>query len=493
MPPPLALTLTAVFVSILFWRDSRKSVRVSAALWLPVIWIFFVGSKFLSQWLNLFGLPIGDSSQEDGSPIDAVFFLALILMGLFVLGRRRVAVLEFVRNNGWLTIFLVYGFLAIIWSDFPLVASKRWIKVLGHPIMALVVLTDPEPKEAVRRVLSRSGYMLLPLSVLFIKYYPQFGRYFDAWTGAATNAGIMHNKNELGYVCMVFGLFFAWNLLSLFRTERKAERWSEMAVTLTFIWMTWWLFSVANSATSLACVVVGATTMVIVGLPLVSRRFIGSYIVAALLIVVAAQMSFGTYDKVVELLGRNVTLTDRTAVWQDVIAIDKSPVFGAGFESFWLGPRLEALWTKWWWHPIQAHNGYIETYLNLGWIGVVILFAVIIATFRKARRALIQDFDFGRFRLGVLFAIILYNYTEATFTGVHLVWTVFYLIAIDYPMVKPAASAVQPLGSAVGSGNQLAERSRDNPGVDLGFRPAGWRRPAAVSEPTPSPLNRRWQ
>src|SRR6266446_1713080 len=126
MPPPLALTLTVVFVSILFWRDSRQNVRVSAALWLPVIWIFFVGSKFLSQWLSLWGLPIGEGSQEDGSPIDAVFFLALILAGLFVLIRRRVTVLHFVRNNAWLTIFLVYGLLAITWSDFPFVASKRW-------------------------------------------------------------------------------------------------------------------------------------------------------------------------------------------------------------------------------------------------------------------------------------------------------------------------------------------------------------------------------
>jgi O-antigen ligase len=180
-------------------------------------------------------------------------------------------------------------------------------------------------------------------------------------------------------------------------------------------------------------------------------------------------MSFGMYDKVVELLGRNATLTDRTAVWQDVLAIDKSPVFGAGFESFWLGPRLEAMWAKWWWHPIQAHNGYIETYLNLGWVGVAILVALIIATFRKARRELIHNLDFGRFRLGVLFAIILYNYTEATFKGVHLVWTFFYLIAIDCPAVKPMVSD-----------DDLAEPRRGTPEVDAGFR-MGVRCPPAVA------------
>jgi hypothetical protein len=41
------------------------------------------------------------------------------------------------------TIFFVYCFLAIFWSDFPFVAFKRWIKVLGQPIMALIVLESP--------------------------------------------------------------------------------------------------------------------------------------------------------------------------------------------------------------------------------------------------------------------------------------------------------------------------------------------------------------
>jgi O-antigen ligase len=258
---------------------------------------------------------------------------------------------------------------------------------------------------------------------------------------------------------MLLGLFFVWNLLSLHQVENRKERWKETALSVAFLWMIWWLFSLADSATSLACLEVGAATMALVGMRFVSKRFIGSYVLVGLLMIVAAQMSFGIYDKAVDLLGRNTTLTDRTTVWQDVLEMDRSPVFGAGFESFWLGPRLEAMWARWWWHPIQAHNGYIETYLNLGWVGVTILAALIIATFRKARRELLRDLDFGRFRLGVLFAIILYNCTEATFTGVHLVWTFFYLIAIDYPAVQPVTSDIH-----------LAELRLGAPEVDPGVR-----------------------
>lgn len=133
-----------------------------------------------------------------------------------------------------------------------------------------------------------------------------------------------------------------------------------------------------------------------------------------------------------ELLGRDPTLTDRTEVWEDALALVSNPVLGMGFESFWLGQRLTILWSKWWWQPNQSHNGYIETYLNLGAVGVFLLFGILISTFRKISKQLIVEFNFSRLRLGFLFAIIFYNYTEAAFKAVHLVWTVFHIIAIDY-------------------------------------------------------------
>jgi exopolysaccharide production protein ExoQ len=438
MPPPLATLLTIVFLTVLLWRDSRQQPTGSAARWIAVAWFFVVGSKFLSQWLDLFGIHVGAASQEDGSPIDAAFFFLLLLAGAAVLVRRRVSIATFARNNPWLVAFMVYGLLSISWSDFPVVAMKRWIKTLGHPIMALVVLTDADPRQALRTVMARSGYLMLTLSVLFIKYYPEFGRSFDLWTGAATNAGIMNNKNELGYSCMLFGLFFFWRLLSTIRNRASVESRLDPAIVVAFLVMVWWLLSMADSATSLSCLILGGTTMIVVSWRMVSKRFLGTVVVVGVCIA-AALVASGAYDAVVRQLGRNPNLTDRTAVWGDVLEMSDSPVLGTGFESFWLGDRLDRMWTKWWWHPIQAHNGYIETYINLGGVGIFLLATMLIATFFKAKAEMLRDLDFGRFRLGVLLAVIVYNYTEATFKGVHLVWTMFYLITIDYPLLEAAA------------------------------------------------------
>lgn len=439
MPPAIALSVTVVFSSGLLLYLSRRRT-FGAALWLPVTWIFFIASKFPSQWLQDLGLwNAGGVSMEEGSPLDAAFFLSLILLGIAVLVRRRVDLSELLRSNLWMTAFLLYCLVAILWSEFPIVALKRWIKVLGHPVMALVILTNPNPLGAVRSVLQRAAILTLPWSILFIKYYPELGRSFDAWTGAAVNSGIHHNKNELGYTCMVLGIFFIWNMLAARRLVDERARRSEMLLSGLWLSMIWWLLTIAGSATSLMCTVLGGTAAAAIGSRVVSKRFIGVQLTVVLVLLVAADMTFGIYSHAIEMLGRNPTLTDRTKLWADLLAFDTNPLVGAGFESFWLGSRRELLWEKWLWKPNQAHNGYIETYINLGWLGVALLSGVIFSTFRKGRAALLRDVDEGRLRLGFLFAILVYNYTEATFKGVHLVWTMFYLIALDYrPLLTSA-------------------------------------------------------
>ncbi len=439
MPPLLALCLTLGFIAFLFWRDAREPIAVSPALWIPVCWILITGSRFVSQWLTLgarnFPYP------EEGSPVDAIYFFSLMILGVRVLRQRHVTLSEFSRYNRWLVAFLLYCLIAILWSDDPFVAAKRWIKILAHPIMVLVVLTDPNPIEAVKRFLKRAAYVLVPLSIVFIKYYPEYGRGFDSWTGLGFNQGVNLNKNELGYCCMIFGLFFFWNALQAFQIKDRIARRKELILSLVFLGMIWWLLKLASSATSLSCLLIGMATILVLGLRFVNKRHIGIYVVVGILAFAAAEPIFGIYGHVLNILGRDPTLTDRTEVWHDALNLQPDPILGAGFESFWIGKRLQTLWAKWWWRPNQAHNGYIETYLNLGFVGVALLAGLVVGTFQKIRRELLVNFQFGRLRLGFLFMILVYNFTEATFKGVHLVWTVFYLIAIDYPFSKRTGSA----------------------------------------------------
>jgi exopolysaccharide production protein ExoQ len=434
---PLALFLTLGLIAWLFRRDIREKPDVSGALWLPLLWLILGCSRSVSAWLNIFGLPVmGGASAEEGSPLDAWFFICLIAVGACVLAKRQVRLSEVVSNNGWLIVFLLYCFISIAWSDFPFIALKRSIKILGHPIMALIVLTEPDPEEALIRLMKRCAYVVVPVSILFIKYYPELGRAYDPWTGEGMNTGINTNKNLLGADLLILGYFFFWYWLQIRRNERSTWRRNELRLIAGFLIGIWWLFSQAHSATSLTCVVIGILTVLFVGMRSKNKRFIGTYMLMALTLLVVAELALGISGRYSEALGRGSELSGRTLIWRALLGLHTNPILGTGFESFWLGDRPHQLDGIFFYTLNEAHNGYLETYLTLGIIGVSLLVGLFVATFWKIRLDLFRNFEWGRYRLGFLAAVILYNWTEAAFKTLNPIWFAFYLIAIDYPQTR---------------------------------------------------------
>jgi exopolysaccharide production protein ExoQ len=449
LPPTLALFLTVGFIVFLFRRDIRQRPDVTGALWLPVIWVLLMASRSVAQWLYLLHFPVAIGSLEEGNPLDAVVYSSLIIAGLYVLSRRQVSLSEVFRNNGWLMAFILYCLVAIFWSDFPFVAFKRWIKILGHPIMVLVLFTEPDPKEALVRLMKRCAYVLVPFSILLIKYYPEIGRQFDEWTGVPMNSGIAQNKNGLGSLCMVLGFFFVWYFLKTWRAEKSKARRDELRLLGGFLVMIAWLLRKSHGATATLCLLIAIAVILVLQRPWVNKKLIGTYVLLALVVLVVAELAFGIFDRVADLTGHQATIMGRAELWRQCLALHTNPIFGVGFESFWLGDRLHLLHEGRPWQPNEAHNGYLETYLNLGLVGLFMLFGLIIATFRKIRFELFRNIDWGRFRLGFLAAILFYNLTEATFRGLSLTWFVFFIIAMEYPDLRFASreSSFEPVGS----------------------------------------------
>src|SRR5207237_1755038 len=165
-----------------------------------------------SAWLAVMsGVSIADvdvSADQylEGSPLDRNILTGLLAIGLIVVLGRRQKVAEILRANPLILLFFFYCGVSVLLSDYPDGAFKRWIRAIGDFMMVLIVLTDLNPSDAINRLLSRVGFLLLPLSILFIKYYPALGRTYDPgfgfWTPVYT--GVTTNKNELGYICLIF-------------------------------------------------------------------------------------------------------------------------------------------------------------------------------------------------------------------------------------------------------------------------------------------------
>jgi O-antigen ligase len=63
----------------------------------------------------------------------------------------------------------------------------------------------------------------------------------------------------------------------------------------------------------------------------------------------------------------------------------------------------------------EAHNGYIEVYLNLGWIGVGLIALILGQGYRTAVRAFRRESELGALLVAYVVTLMLYNITEAGF------------------------------------------------------------------------------
>ena len=403
------------------------------ALWIPLLWMFFAGSRYVSEWLNL-GAPMqGNDAYLEGNLWNSASFMALMIAGMVVLVRRRINWSEVFTKNAWIWLFFIYGGISILWSDYPFVSFKRLIKASGNVIMVLVILTDQRPYEAIGTILRRLAFVFLPLSVLFIKYYPDLGRGFTQ-AGFAMYTGVATQKNGLGAICLLSSIYFGWSLLLHRREESKLGRLLNIPTIIVLLFMIVWLFNMANSSTSLACMIVAICLFLVSRLPAMSHQ--PKRIIVVIIICIAVfgllEWSFDIKDQLIAMLGRRPDLTTRVPMWEHLLTMVKNPIAGFGYDSFWLGDRMEIVQARWG-HLMQAHNGYLEIYLNLGFIGLFIIAGQILSGLRKVSRHLAIDYSAAILRLCFIVVVVLYNYTEATFYGVSGMWVLFLLGVMERP------------------------------------------------------------
>jgi O-antigen ligase len=371
----------------------------------------------------------------EGSPLDSAVLTGLIVIAVIVLIGRERRSQEILRRNAPLLLFFLFCAVSAVWSDFPFVTLKRWTKALGNIVMVFVVLTDPDPDSALKKFLTRTAFLLIPSSVLLIKYYPHLARAYDRWEGTAYYLGASSDKNMLGGMCLVMGLGILWRFIdTLSDTVHRRRRLLAIGTVLAMIF---WLFQLANSATSLGCFMLGGTLIIILSLfrrerPAMVHVMVGGIAVGALVVYLYPE----AFVFLVRSMGRNTTLTGRTELWSDLLRMDTHPIWGTGFESFFLGHRLEYLWGKYWWHPNEAHNGYLETYLTLGSVGLCLLAWVMITGYRNALNTYRSDPRSGSLRLAFLVVAVIYNTTEAAFKVMNPVWIVFLLAATAVPELQ---------------------------------------------------------
>lgn len=436
MSPRLALVIYTIFIGILFQLEKKHYGGVRLSIWPPFLFIIMLSSRPIILWLN----PGGTSEQNDapGSPYDQVFYILLILAGLFISSKRIVKLRTILKTNIWVIVIFAFCGLSILWSDAPRASFNAWVKVMVLLLMITIILTESDPLEAIIRIFRRASFVLIPLSILLIKYFPIYGRTYSPWSGTAFYGGVTTYKNGLGFLCLVFGVFLLWDMINLIRSKPLTSIKILLLINLTLIGMIVWLLYMANSSTSTATTIVGAFMIIAMELPIVKKHVnkIDILVIILLSIALLVFATFNVMESLVATLGRDMTLTGRTDIWKRVLGVYVNPLIGTGYASFWLGERSEFLFDLNWQKLNQSHNGFIEVYLNLGFIGLSLLIMMIIKAYKNLKINLLNAYQYGKFQFICLVVILMTNITEASYTINSIPWFIVVLTAFNVPLER---------------------------------------------------------
>ena len=435
---------------------SKQELKPSFGLWVPIIWYATEASQSITRWVQItYGYQGGILDIADGSPIDRAFASCILAIGIIILMTRRIQWRQLARSNGWLVAMFLYMLVSTLWSDFQEVSVKRWIRCLVDVVMVLVVVTESGSLEAECTLLRRVMYIHFPLSIIFIKYLRKFGTAWDDF-GNEMWVGITSHKNVLGGIVMTGAIYFIFELV------RNRADWKKKCIYIAYLLMALWLLkgsSASRSNTAIMLLFVGVALLF--ALHFVKSRIAHPqqliiFFILILVPVISSIVLLEVFGQSVvaagiEVSGRDSTLTGRTDLWSDVLKIaHNSPIFGVGYGSFWIG-NTHNLWAKHFWGPTQGHNGYIDVYLELGIIGLLLLAGLVISAYRSVLRLLADNFEYGAIHFTWLTVVLLYNITESSFLrgGVDM-WFLFLLAAINMPRrnVVPVSAGRSQYASA---------------------------------------------
>ena len=431
MPPKVALILCTIFVLFLLRLERKQYSDASLSLWVPTIWFLLVTIKPLGVWFGS-----GGATMEEGSSIDRIVLTILFCLGILIVTKRNLSWFGAFKQNPSVMLLIGFMLISVLWSDMPFVSFKRWIRNFIPIVMAFVIATESDPRQALQCLFRRTIYIYIPFSLMLIKYYPYLGVEYGRWSGEIMWVGVSSQKNGLAFFCMFALFYFIWTFIRRWQGRDNAVVWYQTYIEILTVILAIWLFTGPNntltySATSTASLAVGSISLT--GLLWLKKQniIIGAN---ALTILIAAIIVYGTVTPFVghlmfydpsAALGREETLTGRSDIWAYLVPYAmQRPLLGHGFGGFWTDATRAAT-------SSHAH-GYLDIILNTGFVGLLFLSMFLITNCRKAQRLMSQDFDWGVLWFCFLLIAVVHNIAESSvisFTGLLPAVLLFMLIS----------------------------------------------------------------
>lgn len=405
-----------------------------------VIVAFFLSTAALIPVL----LETEDSpASELVDPFTPMLFAGVYAITLLLSIARHKIVVRIAAKEIFVWLLVGLALASIYWTMSPELTQRRSVLLLGSTVFGAYVSTRYNIKEQLH-LLAWTFAIIIILSFVFAIALPSYGLMTFQEGGVHEGAwrGILSHKNMLGRLMSLSSVVF----LLLANDNSQSEH--------RYRWFVWsgFVLSVALVvlSTSKTALIVCITMTFIQPLYKALR---GKYttIVPILITLVlvgggAATLLLDNLEVIASALGKDLTLTGRTDIWAVMFElIWQRPLFGYGYNGFWLGWDGEVsayIWRTLAWECPYAHNGFMDLLAELGFTGLILFLLSFTYTCTKAIKLVRKSKTIdGLWPLLYLTYLIMYNLTESTLlSSNNIYWIIYTLVVfstvVEYEIVK---------------------------------------------------------
>lgn len=371
------------------------------------------------------------TNPEVESPLMRALWYPSYLMIIGLTLRRFPALLRTIVFNPLILMCVIVCGVSFFWSIAPHITMRRIVAIVMTTQFGFLLATRYDWRELVERL--AWAYAALTIgSIIFAIILPEYGRMQMIHEG--TWRGLWLEKNSFGA-----HMSKALLLMMCAFAMRPSRGWLYVPMGLLCFFAI--LMCTSKTALLAALLMIAGFVFVrvmrahpILRIPVMYLSIVGSVAIAGAVIFFPEQ-AFG-------LIGKDPSLTGRTDIWDSLTrAIKERPLLGYGYGTFWADPLGPSYWTRFSldWGVPTAHNGWVETWLSTGLVGVlmfsVLYLVTIILSLDRLARGGVENY-------WVLLSTILFGILSMSESTIlqqnHIDWVIFVATAAKLFCGEPA-------------------------------------------------------
>jgi exopolysaccharide production protein ExoQ len=383
---------------------------------------YFILILMSNGFISLLTADVDDalSTRESG----LLVFLLLVCYAYYILRTIHLykKALYLLSKSTPVVALLLYMLINAVSSEYTLFALQK-VAALILTIYVALCFSLLYTKYEMIRMVSFSVLILLASSFAFGILLPSIGIHNDEFHEGSWR-GVFPQKQVLGQIALL-GFLFGF----VFRKYIKVQN-VYILLSLSFV-----LLYLSQSRTAwLVCIICLFFYKYIAAKNMFKSELRAAISISfSFLLISLTYHIYLNFAEVLDLLGKDATLTGRSTLWEYTldVAVDNRWI-GVGYKSFWQN-QSDLMFIYFGYFAVNGHNFILDSYLELGLIGLLFIAILFADNFRMTFRS--NDSDAKLWSFTIMLYILLVGQVATIFPNQNSIVTFLFFVSY-YGLIK---------------------------------------------------------